>query len=163
MAAEDRRDHGPGLCRARRDGAAAGADSVSGRRQGQPGGCRAVCLYPRGARRGLSLRRLSGGARLAGSLRRAAGICRHALHRRGVKSEVSAITSLEKGDMKKAAGRSHTFTWQDPFSAAAAGLGLSGLDYLRKMARGELPMPPISVLMNVTGTEVEEGLVTFTA
>lgn len=65
--------------------------------------------------------------------------------------------------MKNAASRSHTFTWQDPFSAAAAGLGLSGLEYLRKMARGELPMAPISMLMNVTGAEVEEGLVTFAA
>ncbi|HWY25407.1 MAG TPA: PaaI family thioesterase [Nevskia sp.] len=65
--------------------------------------------------------------------------------------------------MKTTGSRSHTFTWQDPFSAAAAGLGLSGLDYLRKMAKGELPMAPISVLMNVTGAEVEEGLVTFTA
>jgi uncharacterized protein (TIGR00369 family) len=65
--------------------------------------------------------------------------------------------------MKKTADRSHTFTWHDPFSAAAAGLGLSGLDYLRRMARGELPLPPIAVLMNVTGTEVEEGVVSFTA
>lgn len=65
--------------------------------------------------------------------------------------------------MKKNANRSHTFTWQDPFSAAAAGLGLSGLDYLRRMAKGELPLPPIAVLMNVTGAEVEEGQVSFTA
>ena len=65
--------------------------------------------------------------------------------------------------MNRAASRSHTFTWQDPFTAAAAGLGLSGLEFLRKMARGELPMPPISVLMNVTGAEVEEGHVVFTA
>ena len=65
--------------------------------------------------------------------------------------------------MKKAATRSHTFTWQDPFTAAAAALGLSGLEYLRKMARGDLPMPPISVLMNVTGAEVGEGQMVFTA
>jgi uncharacterized protein (TIGR00369 family) len=65
--------------------------------------------------------------------------------------------------MKKTADRSHTFSWHDPFGAAAAGLGLSGLDYLRRMAKGELPLPPIAVLMNVTGAEVEEGVVSFTA
>ncbi len=31
------------------------------------------------------------------------------------------------------------------------------------MAKGDLPMPPISVLMNVTGAEVEEGHMVFTA
>ena len=64
---------------------------------------------------------------------------------------------------KKAATRSHTFTWQDPFTAAAAALGLSGLEYLRKIAHGDLPMAPISVLMNVTGAEVGEGQMVFTA
>jgi uncharacterized protein (TIGR00369 family) len=65
--------------------------------------------------------------------------------------------------MRKSARRSHTFTWDDPHAAAAAGIGLSGLDYLRKMAQGELPMAPISVLMNVTGAEVQDGHAIFTA
>lgn len=64
--------------------------------------------------------------------------------------------------MKKA-GRSHTFQWHDPLGTAAAGLGLSGLEYLRRMARGELPMPPMPVLMNVTAMEAEEGRLVMVA
>lgn len=65
--------------------------------------------------------------------------------------------------MKKAASHSHSFSWHDPLGTAAAGLGLSGLDYLQKMARGELPPPPMAVLMNVTAMEVDEGSVVLVA
>lgn len=39
--------------------------------------------------------------------------------------------------------RSRTFTWDDPLTGAGAARNMSGLDYLRAMARGEYPPPPI--------------------
>src|ERR1700738_5302334 len=57
--------------------------------------------------------------------------------------------------------RSRTIAWKDPVESAKAGLTLSGLDYLRKMASGELPRPPIGIWMDVSIVEVEKGKVTF--
>ena len=57
--------------------------------------------------------------------------------------------------------RSRTIVWKDPVESAKAGLTLSGLDYLRKMASGELPRPPIGILMDFSIVEVEKGKVTF--
>ncbi|MBS1886386.1 MAG: PaaI family thioesterase [Actinobacteria bacterium] len=38
---------------------------------------------------------------------------------------------------------------------------MSGLDYLRATVAGELPRPPISVVMNMAPVEFEEGRVVF--
>ena len=58
--------------------------------------------------------------------------------------------------------RSRTVTWQDPLIGARAAQGLSGLDYLRKMERGELPPPPFMDVLGFGIGEVEKGRVTFT-
>jgi uncharacterized protein (TIGR00369 family) len=59
--------------------------------------------------------------------------------------------------------RTRTFSWEDPRALAEAGRELSGLEYLQKIASGELPRPPISVLMNFALTELSEGRAVFTA
>ncbi len=59
--------------------------------------------------------------------------------------------------------RSRTITWTDPAAAVEAGRQSSGLEYLRALAAGELPMSPIGVLMGFTGLEVDEGEATFWA
>lgn len=59
--------------------------------------------------------------------------------------------------------RQHTITWDDPFAMADAGRELSGFAYLSAAFRGELPMPPIASIMNMRGSEVEEGRVVFEA
>jgi uncharacterized protein (TIGR00369 family) len=59
--------------------------------------------------------------------------------------------------------RSATFTWHDPQTGPQAGQQMSGLEYIRKMAAGELPPPPIASLMNMKMAEVSEGLVVFVA
>ena len=59
------------------------------------------------------------------------------------------------------ATRSRVLRWQDPVASAAAGFELSGLDYLRAIAAGELPPPPIAVTMRMGPTEVSEGHVVF--
>jgi len=57
--------------------------------------------------------------------------------------------------------RTLTVSWEDPRAAAEAGRALSGLEYLRKIAAGELPRPPIGALMNFSPVEVSEGRAVF--
>ena len=58
--------------------------------------------------------------------------------------------------------RTRTISWEDPRALAEAGRGLSGFEYLRKIVAGELPRPPIAVLMNFNITELSEGRAVFT-
>lgn len=60
-----------------------------------------------------------------------------------------------------AAMRSRTFTWQDPAATAAEGLKLPGIDYIRAIASGELPPPPIARLLEMEIVEAEEGRAVF--
>ncbi len=57
--------------------------------------------------------------------------------------------------------RTRTITWQDPLISAAAARGMSGIDFLRAMVNGELPPPPIGVLLGMSVLEVEPGRVVF--
>lgn len=59
----------------------------------------------------------------------------------------------------------HTATveWTDPAVALPSLASLSGLDYLRQVASGELPPPPIASLFDFAMTTVEEGRVVFEA
>jgi uncharacterized protein (TIGR00369 family) len=59
--------------------------------------------------------------------------------------------------------RTRTITWEDPMITAEKGRAMSGLDALRAVQSGELPPPPIAVLMGMKITEVEAGHVVFTA
>ena len=58
--------------------------------------------------------------------------------------------------------RTRTITWDEPLGAASVGLKLSGLEYLRKIVAGELPRPPIGVLMDFSLAELSEGRAVFT-
>ncbi len=57
--------------------------------------------------------------------------------------------------------RERTLTWQDPVATASAGAELAGLDYVRKISSGELPPPPIAVLMQMHPVELEPGRAVF--
>ena len=57
--------------------------------------------------------------------------------------------------------RSRTVSWQDPLALADAGRALSGAEYLEKLIRGELPPPPIAVLLNFRLDEIAEGRAVF--
>jgi len=57
--------------------------------------------------------------------------------------------------------RARTFTWQDPAAAAAAGAELDGLDYMRRIAAGTMPAPPIAELLGFTIAEAEHGRAVF--
>src|SRR6185503_17198659 len=57
--------------------------------------------------------------------------------------------------------RTRTITWDDPIALAEAAAGLSGLEYLHKIVSGELPPPPIGVLMDFRIAELSEGRAVF--
>jgi len=57
--------------------------------------------------------------------------------------------------------RERVITWQDPEPGSAAALTMSGLEYLRAIARGEHAQPPIADLMGISGVEADEGRVLF--
>ena len=57
--------------------------------------------------------------------------------------------------------RTRTITWDDPIALAKAGAGLSGLEYLHKIVSGELPPPPIGLLMDFRIAEISEGRAVF--
>lgn len=53
--------------------------------------------------------------------------------------------------------RERTYSWADPTELASAGTEMAGLDYLRAMHRGELPLPPICSTIGFHFVEFEEG------
>jgi len=57
--------------------------------------------------------------------------------------------------------RTRTFSWEDPAAAAAEGLKLAGLDYIRAIQSGALPPPPIAMLLEMEIVEAEEGRAVF--
>jgi len=59
--------------------------------------------------------------------------------------------------------RSLTLEWQDPMASAAKGMEMAGLEYMTEVKNGNVPPPPIAVLMNMSPTEVEEGRAVFSA
>ena len=58
--------------------------------------------------------------------------------------------------------RTRTVTWRDPALGVAAATTLTGVEYLRAMARGDAPPPPISLLLGFRLEEVDEGKVMIT-
>lgn len=63
--------------------------------------------------------------------------------------------------MGEIAERKRTVTWQDPLPGAEAAGELGGIEYLRAIARGELPAAPIADLMGFALSEIQEGRVVF--
>ena len=57
--------------------------------------------------------------------------------------------------------RTRTFSWHDPLETAQAARGLAGIDFLRKIAGGELPQPPIASTLDYALLEVEQGRAVF--
>src|SRR5438309_5783636 len=61
------------------------------------------------------------------------------------------------------ASRTRVISWEDPTAAVETGKTISGIEYLKALQTGELPPPPIAVLMDMWITEVSEGRVVFAA
>jgi uncharacterized protein (TIGR00369 family) len=63
--------------------------------------------------------------------------------------------------MNEIAERKRMVTWEDPTAGVGAAAKMSGLEYLRAIARGELPSAPMADLMGFDFSEIEEGRVVF--
>ncbi len=63
--------------------------------------------------------------------------------------------------MSGLAQRTRTFSWADPAEAAAAGIELSGLEYMRAIAEGRMPPPPVASMLGFTVVEAEHGRAVF--
>jgi uncharacterized protein (TIGR00369 family) len=57
--------------------------------------------------------------------------------------------------------RQITLAWSDPAALATAGRSMPGIDFLRAIRDGDLPAPPIAVLLGFSLAEVEAGRVVF--
>ena len=57
--------------------------------------------------------------------------------------------------------RTRVITWEDPTVAVQTGKTISGIAYLKALQTGELPSPPIAVLMGMWIAGVSEGRVVF--
>ncbi len=57
--------------------------------------------------------------------------------------------------------RTRTFSWSDPGPVHHSLRSLSGVEFLKKIASGELPPPPMAQLMNIRLSEVEQGRIVF--
>ncbi len=65
-------------------------------------------------------------------------------------------------DLTTSPERSRYVTWEDPFVGAALARDLSGLEYVRAIADGRIPPPPIAALLGMGLGEIAPGRVTFT-
>jgi uncharacterized protein (TIGR00369 family) len=59
--------------------------------------------------------------------------------------------------------RTRTITWSDPLTLLEGARGRSGLEYLQAIVSGELPPPPIAVLLGMTIVSLEHGRAVFAA
>ncbi len=57
--------------------------------------------------------------------------------------------------------RSHTVTWEDPRLGRRDAAAIAGLDYLRAIAEGRVPLPPVAKLVGYRIREVERGRAVF--
>jgi uncharacterized protein (TIGR00369 family) len=57
--------------------------------------------------------------------------------------------------------RRRAVTWEDPQSGAALSLQLSGLDYLKRIMGGQVPPPPVLVLLGMSIVDAGPGWAIF--
>ena len=79
----------------------------------------------------------------------------------GQLSDRAADAALAFAERSPETTSTRTITWQDPVPTAGAGARLAGLAYMRAIQAGELPPPPIAVVMNYSIAELEEGRAVF--
>ncbi|MBZ3901169.1 PaaI family thioesterase [Streptomyces griseiscabiei] len=58
-------------------------------------------------------------------------------------------------------GRTRTYQWEDPAVLAEAAGRMSGIDFLRALAAGSLPKPPVNHAIDFVLDEVEPGRAVF--
>lgn len=56
--------------------------------------------------------------------------------------------------------RTRTVKWQDPKAGLPDAMSLTGVEWLRAMADGKAPAPPLALLLGFRLTDIQEGRVT---
>lgn len=64
-------------------------------------------------------------------------------------------------DIPENTPRSRTVVWEDPLIAAAAVSTMSGMEFARALLSGDLPAPPILLLLGFEPVQFEEGRAVF--
>ncbi len=67
----------------------------------------------------------------------------------------AVASALRHADLNPAATRRREVVFQDPVASFERAVGMTGLEQMQAIAAGELPPPPIAVLMNLAPQEVE--------
>lgn len=57
--------------------------------------------------------------------------------------------------------RTRTYSWEDPAIGATAAKTMAGIDYLKAMAAGILPLPALLHTLGLEVGEIEQGVVSF--
>ncbi|HKG35287.1 MAG TPA: PaaI family thioesterase [Solirubrobacterales bacterium] len=73
----------------------------------------------------------------------------------------AADSAIAHAERRPEATRRREMVWQDPVASTVEAAGRSGLEYMKAIAAGQVPPPPIAVLMNMHPVEVEEGRAVF--
>ena len=73
----------------------------------------------------------------------------------------STDAALAHAERSPETTRERVVTWQDPVPVAAEGARMSGLEYVKALAAGEMPPPPIAVLMRMQPVDLEPGRAVF--
>ena len=73
----------------------------------------------------------------------------------------SAESALAHAERSPETTRERIVTWQDPVPVATEGARMSGIEYVEAIVSGELPPPPIAVLLNMQPIELEPGRAVF--
>lgn len=63
--------------------------------------------------------------------------------------------------MDKQASRERTVVWEDPLIAAQQALRLPGLQFLQGIVSGDIPAPPVGLLIRMRLVEAAEGRAVF--
>jgi uncharacterized protein (TIGR00369 family) len=71
------------------------------------------------------------------------------------------MTKAEAPAVSPETERVRTVTWEDPMIGAVAAASMDGLDYLRAIGSGEVPPPPIALLLGMEAPRVDPGSAVF--
>jgi uncharacterized protein (TIGR00369 family) len=80
---------------------------------------------------------------------------------RASQAEARTASAHADRDRSPKSTRSRLVSWQDPLETAAAAAGRSGREFLEAIAAGEVPPPPIAVLMRMRPVELGDGVAVF--
>ena len=76
-------------------------------------------------------------------------------------SAAQPLAQSGPADGPQGAVRTRTYSWTDPSATLGALAGLSGIELLSAIGRGELPPPPVMRTLGIEPVEVGEGWMKF--